>query len=270
MKKILSSLIILGSCFTSSLAFARDEVIINGSTTVLPIVQKASEAFMRNNPDIALSISGGGSGNGIKALVEGLCQIAMSSRDIKASEVEDAKKKNVTPNRIPIAWDAIVPVVHPSNPVQNLTAEQLQGIYTGTITNWKDVGGADGNIVAVSRDTSSGTYETWQELIMQKEKVSPKALLQASNGAVVTAVTKNKRAIGYIGFGYLNKDIKALHVNDVVASPEAVLGKKWPISRELFLFTNGAPAGPVKAFVDYMLDPQKGQKIVANTGFIPL
>ena len=270
MKKILSSLMIISSCFVSSLALARDEVVINGSTTVLPIVQKASEAFMQNNPNIALSISGGGSGNGIKALAEGLCQIAMSSRDIKASEMEDAKKRNVAPNRISIAWDAMVPVVHPANPVKNLTVEQLQGIYAGTITNWKELGGEDGNIVAVSRDTSSGTYETWQDLIMKKEKVSPKALLQASNGAVVTTITKNKRAIGYIGFGYLNKDIKVLSVNGVAASPEAVLGKQWPISRELFLFTNGAPAGAVKAFVDYMLDPQKGQKIVANTGFIPL
>ncbi len=270
LKKMLSGLLMAGFCFTGSSALAKEEVIINGSTTVLPIIQKASETFMQNNPSISLSISGGGSGNGIKALVEGLCDIAMSSRDIKSSEVEDAKKKGVMPNRVAVAFDAIVPVVHPANPVQNLTLEQLQKIYMGEITNWKELGGNDENIVVFSRETSSGTYESWADLVMKKNKVTPKASLQASNGAIVTSVSKNKKSIGYIGFGYMNQSVKAVSVDGQTASAKAVIEKQWPISRELFLFTNGEPKGAVKTFMDFMLDAEKGQKIVAETGFIPL
>lgn len=258
------------SLLFSSNAMAKEEVMINGSTTLLPIIQKASEVFMQNNPSVALSISGGGSGNGIKALNEGLCQIAMSSRDVKSTEVADAKSKGIELNRITVAWDALVPVVHPSNKVQELSLEQLKNIYTGKITNWKELGGDDEKIVVISRDTSSGTFESWAELVMNKEKVAPTALLQASSGAVVTTVSKNKRAIGYIGFGYVNNTLKVITVDGVKASAESVLQKKWEISRELYLFTNGAPKGAAKEFVDFMLDAKKGQNIVQETGFIRL
>ncbi len=147
----------------SAPAMAAQQVVINGSTTVLPVVQKAGESFMASHPDVELSISGGGSGNGIKALIEKQCDIAMSSRDIKEKEVDAAKKNGVTPNRITIAVDAIVPVVNPANPVAALTSAQLRDIYNGKVTNWKEVGGADGKIVVISRDTSSGTFECWQE-----------------------------------------------------------------------------------------------------------
>ena len=249
---------------------AQDEIIINGSTTVLPVMQKAGEAFMAANPGINLAISGGGSGNGIKALNEGLCQVAMSSRDIKASEKEEAVQKGVTLVRTAIAVDALVPVVHPENPVAALTVDQLRGIYTGKITNWKELGGADGKIVVISRDTSSGTYETWEIMIMKQEKVAPSALLQASNGAVAQAVAKNRRALGYVGFGYLNPSLKKLSVNGVEATVQTALAGQWPIARELYIFTNGTPAGAVKKLVDYLLDPQKGQKSVLEAGFIPL
>lgn len=246
------------------------EIIINGSTTVLPVMQKAGEAFMAANPGITLSISGGGSGNGIKALNEGLCQVAMSSRDIKQSEKDLGAKNGVNAVQAAIAVDALIPVVHPENPVKNLSSAQLRDIYAGKITNWKDVGGKDGKIVVISRDTSSGTYETWEEIIMKKEKVAPSALLQASNGAVVQAVANNRRAIGYIGFGYLTDSLKKLDVDGVEATPQSALAKQWPIARELYVFTNGTPAGEVKQLLDYMLDPQKGQKAVAEVGYIPL
>ncbi len=233
-------------------------------------MQKAGEAFMAAHPDISLAISGGGSGNGIKALNEGLCDIAMSSRDIKASEVEQGKARNVTPVRTSVAVDALVPVVHPENPVTALTVDQLRDVYAGKITNWKELGGKDETIVVVSRDTSSGTYETWIELIMKKEKVAPSALLQASNGAVVQAVAKNPKAIGYIGFGYLNASLKKLTVNGVEATAQTALSNQWPIARELYIFTNGEPKGASKKLVDFLLDPQKGQKAVAEVGFIPL
>lgn len=270
MKSFFTMLAIMAGLFAGPSSFAAENITINGSTTVLPVIQKASESFMHNNPSISLSISGSGSSNGIKALGEGLCEIAMASRDIKDSEMESAKKNGVQPYRIAIAHDAIIPVVNKANPVKDLTMEQLRDMYAGKITNWKEVGGEDAKIVVISRDTSSGTYESWGELVMQKERVSPRALLQASNGAVVTAISQNKNAIGYIGFGYLNESLNALHVNGKVASPESVVAKEWPIARELYLFTNGEPAGNIKLFVDYMLDPGKGQKNVKEIGYVPL
>jgi phosphate transport system substrate-binding protein len=274
MKRILFAPLLLACALAapafSSPAAAAEEVIITGSTTVLPVMQRAGEAFMAANPGISLSISGGGSGNGIKALNEGLCQVAMSSRDIKDSERKEGEGKGVNAVRTVIAVDALVPVVHPENPVKELSVEQLRGIFSGKITNWKEVGGTDGNIVMVSRDSSSGTFETWQELIMAPEKVTPAALSQASNGAVVQAVAANRRAIGYIGFGYLNDSLKKLTVNGIEATAATALSKTWPIARELYIFTNGAPAGAVKKLVDYLLDPQKGQRDVAETGYIPL
>ena len=264
------SLVIAGILAAFPATAAQQEVIINGSTTVLPVMQNAGEAFMAANPDITLAISGGGSGNGIKALNEGLCDIAMSSRDIKDSEVEQGRAKGVIPVKTPVAVDALVPVVHPENPVTALSIEQLRDIYAGKVTNWKDLGGKDYTIVVISRDTSSGTYETWVELIMNKEKVAPSALLQASNGAVAQAVAKNKKAIGYIGFGYLNNALKKLDVNGIEATPATALAKQWPIARELYIFTNGQPSGAVKKLIDFLVDPQKGQKAVSEVGYIPL
>jgi phosphate binding protein len=264
------SLVIAGILAALPATAAQQEVIINGSTTVLPVMQNAGEAFMAANPDISLAISGGGSGNGIKALSEGLCNIAMSSRDIKDSEVEQARAKGVTPVKTPVAVDALVPVVHPENPVTGLSIEQLRDVYAGKVTNWKDLGGKDDTIVVISRDTSSGTYETWVELIMKKDKVAPSALLQASNGAVAQAVAKNQKAIGYIGFGYLNNALKKLDVNGIEATPATALAKQWPIARELYIFTNGQPSGAVKKLIDFLIDPQKGQKAVSEVGYIPL
>jgi phosphate transport system substrate-binding protein len=184
--------------------------------------------------------------------------------------VEQGRAKGVNPVRTPVAVDALVPVVHPKNTVARLTVDQLRDIYAGKITNWKDLGGKDETIVVISRDTSSGTYETWVELIMAKEKVAPSALLQASNGAVVQAVSKNEKAIGYIGFGYLNSSLKKVDVNGVEATAATALSNQWPISRELYIFTNGQPGGAVKKVIDFLVDPKKGQKAVAETGFIPL
>lgn len=249
---------------------AAGELVINGSTTVLPIVQKASEVFAQENPSVAVSLSGGGSGNGIKALVDGLTHIAMSSRDIKSSEVKLAESKGVEPNRIAVAVDAIVPVVNPANRVKELSLAQLKGIYEGKIRNWKEVGGANAPIVVVSRDSSSGTFETWESLVMKKARVTPRALLQTSNGTVVQTVSKNRNAIGYIGIGYLDKQTHALSVEGQKATQQSARDRSWPLSRELYFFTNGAPKDDAKKFVDFMLDPAKGQTYVRQTGFVPL
>ncbi len=262
------------ACTVLGLAMATpamaDQLVINGSTTVLPVMQKAGEAFMAAHPNIQLSISGGGSGNGIKALIEGQCDVAMSSREMKDKEVKAAEAKGVHPNRIAIAYDAIVPVVHPENPVRNLTNDQLRDIYAGKINSWKEVGGADEKIVVISRDTSSGTFECWNELVMRGERVKPAALMQASNGTVIQAVAKNRNAIGYVGLGYLNDSVHGVTVDGIEPTPANAVSKTWPVSRELFIFTNGAPKGDVKDLVDFLLDPAKGQKNVLEIGYVPL
>ena len=185
-------------------------LVIKGSTTVLPIAQKMAEAFMKKNPDTTISISGGGSGNGIKALIDGSTNIADSSRFIKEKEVKLAVEKGIYPVPFAVAYDCIVPVVHPDNSLEDVSLDQLKAVYKGEIKNWKDLGGADKKITVVSRDTSSGTYEVWKKIVMKEERVFPGALVQASNGAVAQAVAKNEYAIGYVGIGYLNKELKAL------------------------------------------------------------
>lgn len=243
---------------------------INGSTTVLPVAQEAAEAFMRENPDVEISVSGGGSGNGIKALIDGLTDIATSSRFLKPEEIALAARKGLYPVPFAVGYDCIVPVVHPANPVRNVTLGQLKGIYIGEIKNWKELGGPDLRIVAISRDTSSGTYEVWDEKVMKKDRVFPGALLQGSNGGIIQFVSRNKYAIGYAGIGYVDESVRALAVNGVPGDAETVLSGKYPIARALFMFTNGWPSGDALRFIRYMLDPQKGQKAVKGAAFVPL
>ncbi len=243
---------------------------IDGSTTVLPIAQKVSEAYMKEHPEVTISVSGGGSGNGIKGIVNGTVDIGDSSRFIKEEEVKLAVEKGGYPVPFAIAYDCIVPVVHPGNPISNLTLEQLKAIYKGDVTNWKELGGPDLKIVVISRDTSSGTYEVWEEKVMKKERVSPAALLQASNGAIVQAVSSNKFAVGYIGLGYVNQTVKPVTVNSIPGNEDTTLSGLYPISRPLYMFTRGWPAGDTLNFINYVLLPQKGQKLVKEAGFVPL
>ena len=249
-------------------AFA-DELVINGSTTVLPIGQAAAEKFMEAYPGITVSVSGGGSGNGIKALIDGTTDIAMSSRFIKDKEVAMAVEKGRYPVPFAVAVDALIPVVHPSNPVKDLTIEQLRDIYLGKIKNWKEVGGPDKRIVAVTRDTSSGTFEVWEEKVMDKKRISPRALVVASNGTMVQTVAGNPAAIGYIGIGYLNDSVKAIAVGGIEGTPKTALDGSYPISRYLFMFTQGWPTGTALKFINFVLS-DAGQEIVASTGFIPV
>ena len=246
------------------------KLVIKGSTTVLPIAQKVAEAYMQQHPDVKISLSGGGSGNGIKALIDGSTDIADSSRFIKNKEVKLAVEKGRYPVPFAVAYDCIVPVVHPSNTVSNLTMDQLKAIYKGEIKNWKELGGPDRKIVVISRDTSSGTYEVWHGKVMKKERVFPGALLQASNGAIVQAVAKNKNAVGYIGLGYLDEGVKALTVNGVKGSAETTLNGTFPISRPLFMFTAGWPKGDTLNFINFVIKPEKGKKYVGEAGYVPL
>lgn len=255
--------------FTASQIWAGN-LIIKGSTTVLPIAQKVAEVYMKQHPDVKISISGGGSGNGIKALIDGSTDIADSSRFIKPKEVKLAVKKGAYPVPFAVSYDCIVPVVHHSNSVMNLTLAQLKAIYKGEVKNWKELDGPDRPIVVISRDTSSGTYEVWSKKVMNKERVFPGALLQASNGAIVQAVSKNKNAIGYIGIGYMDKSVKALMVDGIVGSEETTLNGTFSISRPLYMFTRGWPKGDTLKFINFMVHPEKGQKYVHDAGYVPL
>jgi len=251
-------------------AMAETEIKIDGSTTVLPYMQKMVELYMKENPGVKMTVSGGGSGNGIKAILDGTTDLAMSSRKMEEKEFEQAKEKGAPAMPIAIAIDAIIPIINPANPVNNLTIEQLRNIYTGKITSWKDVGGEDKQIVVISRDTSSGTYEAWQELIMNKERVFPGALLQASSGAVKEVISKNKYAIAYDGYGYVDKSVKGVSVNGIAGNPDTASNGTYPVSRNLFVITRGEPKGELAKFVAFIMDPAKGQKIVGDNGAVPI
>ncbi len=269
-KRSFSTFVLLLIIFwTANFAFG-ENIVIKGSTTVLPIAQKVAEEYMKQNPDTGISISGGGSGNGIKALIDGSTDIADSSRFIKTKEVKRAMEKGAYPVPFAVAYDCIVPIVHPSNNVTNISLAQLKDIYAGKMRRWKKMGGPDWPVVAISRDTSSGTYEVWSKKVMKKERVFPGALLQASNGAIIQAVSKNKNAIGYIGLGYITKNVKQLTINNIKGSAETTLNGMYPVSRPLYMFTPGWPEGETLDFINFVLHPQKGQKFINDIGFVPL
>ncbi len=262
--------LLLLSAFAAAHAFA-GHITIDGSTTVGPLVKALAEDFRKANDATEITVSESGSGNGAKALINNMCQIAMLSRPLKDTEFKAAIDNHVQPTAHVIAYDAIVLVVHPSNPVKNLTLEQAQSIYSGKVTNWKDVGGADMPIVAISRDTNSGTFETFESMVMKGEKVSAKAETVGSNGAVRQRVQSTAGAVGYLGIGYVDRSVKGLSIADVEASFETVTAGRYALSRPLFIYTNGYPAlgGELHRFVNLYLTRQ-GQKIIEAVGFVPV
>ncbi len=270
-KRILTGMLLSAAALMvmAPAALAAREIKITGSTTVLPIAQKAAELFMKKDPEVRISVAGTGSGDGIKAIIDGTADIGDASRDMKGKEVALAKQKGENPVKTVVAKDCIVPVVHPSNPLKDLTTAQLSDIYTGKIKNWKDVGGENKTIVVISRDSSSGTFEVWSEKVMHEQRVRPDAQLQASNGAVAQAVAGNKFAIGYVGIGYLNSKLKALTVGGVTASADTARDNTYPVARDLFMFTGQKPKGEVKAFLEFVLGPE-GQAMVKAEGFVPI
>ncbi len=268
--KIFSAVAVLGLAITGLAApAAAEDIVITGSTTVLPVAQKAAEVYMKKHASAKISVAGTGSGDGIKAIIDGTADIGNASREMKAKEEELAQSKGVMPKQFVVARDCIVPVVNPANPVKDLSLAQLKSIYNGKVKNWKDVGGEDKTIVVVSRDSSSGTFEVWNEHVLGKDRVRPDAQLQASNGAVAQAVAGNKYAIGYVGIGYVNPQVKALTVGGVEATPKTANDNSYPIARGLNMYTNGEPKGAVKDFIEFVMGAE-GQKIVKEEGFVPV
>jgi phosphate transport system substrate-binding protein len=224
---------------------------------------------MKKNPAVKIFVSGSGSGTGIKALLDGTTDIADSSREAKEKEIASGKEKGVILTAHKIALDGIVPVVHPSMKINDITTEQLRDIYNGKIKSWKELGGPNRPIAVVSRDTSSGTYEVWEEKILKGDRVRPDALLVASNGQAVQTVAENKFAIGYIGIGYVDKSVKVLKVNGKGATTKSIRDGSWPISRPLFMYTNGKPAGVMAKFINFMLS-KEGQKVVNEVKYVSI
>ncbi|MDI3547856.1 MAG: phosphate transport system substrate-binding protein [Halanaerobiales bacterium] len=268
-KVMLVALVALLLSVMSGFVIAGDTLTIQGSTTVLPIAQRAAEVYMQQNPEVNITVRGGGSGNGIAALIDGSVDIANTSRFIKDKEVKAAFANGIYPVPHKVAMDGIAVVVNPVNPVDELTLEDIKAIYTGEITNWKELGGKDQEIVVISRDSSSGTFETFEKLVLDGAKVTPTALLQASNGAVAGVVAETEGAIGYVGLGYLSESLKALKVNGVECTNATVASGKYPIARPLFMFTNGWPKGLTADFINFVLSAE-GQKIAEEQGYVPL
>ena len=260
--------LILGAMLMAGISYG-DDLRIDGSTTVLPIAQRAAEVFMQKNPDIKVFVTGSGSGTGLKALIDGTTMIATSSREAKDSEIADGKAKGINMMAHKIALDGVVAIVHPSNKLDNITMDQLKKIYDGTIKTWKELGGVDRPISVVSRDTSSGTYEVWQEKVLGKDKVRADAMMVASSGQMSQTVAQNPTAIGYDGIGYIDKSIKVLKINGIAPTVEGVRAFKWPVARFLYVYTNGKPTGVAAKFVDFLLS-KEGQNVVKEVKFVTL
>ncbi len=267
MKKTILVLVLLVSMFASIThgAALNGSIQIVGSTSVQPVAEELAQAFMAKNPGVKIFVQGGGSGAGITAAINGTADIGNSSREPKPEEAAAGIHETV------IAKDGIAMIVHPSNPVQDLTVEQLQKIYLGEISNWKEVGGPNMKIALVNREAGSGTRGAFEELVMGKtaNKMSSKTLVQASTGAVQQTVAVTKEAIGYISLGSLDpKAVKALSVNGVTASDKNIANKTYQLWRPFLMLTKAAPNGVTKAFLDWILSSE-GQKIVARD-FIPM
>lgn len=261
------SLILL---LTALPAAAKKMVKIQGSTTVFPIAQESAKVYMRIDKSLDIVVESSGSGNGIKALIDGTIDIANASRFIKDKEAKMAYEKGHLPIPFKVAYDCIIPIVHKSNPLKDISLEHLRDIYSGHIKNWKDIGGNDAPILLFSRDTSSGTFEVWKELVMGDAPVTPTAKLKASNSELVETVMNSPNAIGYIGIGYLNSTVKPLAVNRVTGSQSSAIDGRYPVTRPLFMFTRGWPEGEIGKFINFMLEPSQGQRIVKEAGYLSI
>lgn len=248
---------------------------IKGSDTVLPLSQKEAESYLKANPTASVTVTGGGSGVGISALLEGTTDIAQSSRRIKFTEKQKLQEGGKTAKEVVIAYDALAIVVNPANKVTNLTREQLEGIFTGKITNWKEVGGEDMKIVPYSRETSSGTYEFFKESVLKNKNYMNGIMSMPATGAIVQSISQTKGGIGYIGLAYLNNSVKPIHVSydngKTYTAPSVANAKNktYPIVRPLYYYYEAKSEAKVKPFIDYVLSPA-GQKIVSEVGFITL
>ena len=271
MKKFLVTALFL--VLTAAAAFAapldsfkgqKGTLDIAGGTAHIPVMKEAAKRIMSANPDIRITVAGGGSGVGVKQVGEGLAAIGNTGRALKKEEIE--KYGLVS---FPFAIDGVAVVISPASKVKALTSAQVADIYSGKVTDWKEVCGEPGTINVYGREDGSGTREVFTDKVLKKGAVSPSANVVSSNGAMKTAVAKDKRAIGYVGIGHLDKSVKAPLLDGTTASQENAAKGTYKVVRDLYMNTKGAPAGLAKLFIDYIFSPE-GAEIVKDSGYIPL
>jgi phosphate transport system substrate-binding protein len=284
MKKMATKLLVMvvahGLLITGTLS-ANESMTIKGSDTMVNLGQAWAEAFMMDHPSALIAVTGGGSGTGIAALLNRSCEVAQSSRDITEKEMELAAQKGLQVKEIEVGIDAIAVVVHPENPIKELTIEQLSDIFTGKVKNWKEVGGADQVILALSRERNSGTHVYVLEEVVRKgandnrNEFAPFVLMMPSSQAVEQEVAMSRAAIGYFGMGYVSPRVQSLRIFQpktgeyVLPTLERVLDKSYPLARPLLFYLPGEPEGLVKDFIDFVLS-EEGQSIVQDMDFVPL
>jgi len=252
-----------------------------GSDTIVNLALAWAEQYQADHPEVRISVTGGGSGTGLAALINGTVDIANASRQIKDEEIAQAQANGIEPVEHIIARDAIAVIVHPENPVSELTLQQISDIYSGKITNWKEVGGEDRPIVRLSRETNSGTHVYFLETVLRlgrkddKTLFSMDTLLLPSSEGIIAEVRDNPNAIGYDGLGYVPHDVKKIAIAKsagepyVLPSVETVNDKSYPIARDLYMYTAGEPTGIIKQYLDWILSPE-AQEIVLQLGFVPI
>lgn len=254
----------------------KTSIDIKGSDTMVNLMSALAEAYMKAHPDKQVAVTGGGSGTGIAALLNGTTDICASSRSMQQKEIDLAKSKNIMPTEITIGMDGLAVFVNPANTIDSLTLPQLKQIFQATATDWKEVGGAPGNIVVLSRENNSGTYVYFKEHVLEKGDFAPAARLMTSTAALVQEVSSNTNAIGYGGEAY-GKDgkVKMLHVKKDAVSPavfptdETVRNGSYPIARPLYLYTNGTATGLLADFITYC-NSSAGQEIVREVGYVSM
>lgn len=271
MSKIAKITAVAALALCGAAASAETKIVIDGSTTVGPISKAFADFYKENHSGVNITISESGSGNGVKSLMNNACDIANMSRFMKPAEFKSCVDKGILPVAHVVAFDGLAVVVNPKNPVKALTVSQIADIYTGKISNWKQLGGEDAKIVVVSRDTNSGTYETFNELVLKKAAISKDAEYVGSNGQARTRVNTTKNAIAYVGLGFVDDTVKPLSVEGILPTAKSVSTGKYPIARPLYMFTNGYPkmASDVYNFVTLHLS-KEGREIVSDLGYIPV
>lgn len=280
---LLAMVALVFSFCVTPLAFASPDVIqIKGSDTMVNLGQAWAEEFMNRHPEVSIAVTGGGSGTGIAALINGTTNIAQCSREMKPEEkAQVLKSTGKEVKEFVVGLDALAVILHPSNPVSELSIDQLSGIFTGKVVNWKDVGGLDEPILVLSRERNSGTHVYFLEEIVRKgntkgpEEFGTSVLMMPSSQAIAQEVARSRAGIGYLGLGYVSNQHKAIRVKKTPDSPavppsvETGQNGTYPIARPLYIYTAGEPEGEAKRFIDFAMSPE-GQKTVAVMDFVPL
>lgn len=277
------AVILLAGC-TSDSSNSNDQVTFliqnKGSDTMVNLALAWAEAYQKVEPSISISVTGGGSGTGIAALINKTVDIANASRQIKDDEINTAKTNNIEPFETIVARDAIAIIVHPENPITQLTLQQVSDIYSGKINNWSELGGEDRPIVRLSRETNSGTHVYFLETVIRLDNkesqllFDQRTLLLPSSEGITSEVSSNPNAIGYDGLGYVTDSVKVVAISGdsdgpyVLPSAKTVNAGTYPISRDLYVYTNGEPGGAIKTYLDWILSDE-AQAIVTRLGFVP-